>query len=209
MAEGSKFAQSLRNYWQWIGTILILSVLAVILMPVAITDRPRLHESSMLQIVHVVSLLMFSYANDHDGKYPIGKSSTEVFQKLIDEQYVNDPTIFYFEMQGKSKPTSNKLKPENVSYDITVPVDNSDSDDLPIVFLTGYKIQYIPNGRAMPLKASAAKFYGLAVAYKNNTARFVLDDHLSDHVVTNFISPNFNPAGKKYQQLTPEGVLGQ
>ena len=110
-------------------------------------------------------------------------------------------------MPGKTKPTSNKLRPKNVSYDIAVPVDDRDSDYLPTVFLTGYRIQYVPGGNAVPLRVADLEYPGLAVAYKSNTAWFVKDDGLPDHVVKNVISPNFDPAGKKYQQLTPEGPL--
>jgi len=152
--------------------------------------------------------MMFSYAMDNGGKYPVGKSSTEVFQKLLDEKYCSDPSVFYLEMPGKTKPTSSKLKPENVCWDITVPLDDHDSDFLPVVFLTGYKIQYFPGGDAAPISASLkGQLQGISVGYKNHNTKYLKNDGLSDGIVSSFISKDFDPAGKKYQQLTPDGPL--
>ena len=96
---------------------------------------------------------MFQYANDHNQNYPDGKSSTEVFQKLIDGGYISDPAIFYIPMVGKIKAgVGQRLKPENVCWDVTSPVDSSAPDGLPIVFSTGYKVNYVPGGAAIPFK---------------------------------------------------------
>jgi len=145
-------------------------------------------------------LLLFSYANDHNGKYPVGKSSTDVFQQLLDQQYANDPALFYFPMKGKTKTITNKLKAENVCFDVTNGILPDDSDYLPVAFTTGYKIDYIPGGKAHPL--ANADPSGIAVAYKSNSARFI--NHLKD---TPFIDPFFAPQGRTYQQLTPDGPL--
>ena len=116
---------------------------------------------------------MFAYASDHHEAYPTGQSSTEVFQKLIDEKYASDPTVFYYKLLGKTKPTSNKLKPENISWDVTTPVDDNDSDDLPVVFLTGYRLYYLPGGSAVPLfKPSEDRPSGCGVAYHGSNAWF-------------------------------------
>jgi len=158
--------------------------------------------------VRSINLLMFCYASDHDGKYPVGKSSTEVFQKLLDEKYCDDPEIFYFAMPGKTKPTSKILKPDNVCWDVTIAVTDKDSDNLPMVFATGYKMIYAPGGSAIPLKPADVKIPGLYVAYKSNSSQWIKDDGLKDHIVQNVVSPAFTPvAGKTYQQLTPDGIL--
>ncbi len=109
-------------------------------------------------------------------------------------------------MPGKVAATSNKLKPENVGWDVTVPVDASTSDFTPLVFETGYRIEYIPNGRAIPLPGSgAAAERGIAVTSVGMTASYLRSS--SDGTVANFISDRFDAKGKTFRQLTPDGPL--
>jgi len=175
---------------------------------------------------------MFSYATDNvqnHNAYPEGNSSTEVFQKLIDDGYVTDPTIFYVPLPGKVKPVAGqKLKPENVCWDVTCCVDSNASDLLPLVFLTGYKVAYAPGGAAVPIVKPWPQFGeprtwldwwhgapddtpapGIAVFYKGNNAIFLpLDRPINrDGTIPNFVSPDFKPDGKTYRQLTPDGPL--
>ena len=157
--------------------------------------------SERLQAVRSINLLLFSYANDHNQKYPVGKSSTEVFQQLIDQQYCSDPTIFYFPMPGKTPATTNQLKPENVCFDVTNGVLPDDSDELPVVFATGYKIDYVPKGKAHRLANGDPK--GIAAAFKSNSAIFAKATPNG----TALINPSFDPKGHTYQQLTPDGPL--
>jgi len=154
-----------------------------------------------------INLVMFSYANDNGMKYPTGKSSTEVFQKLLDEKYCSDPAIFYFPMPGKTKPTSSTLKPDNVCFDVTIAVTDKDPDQIPIVFSTGYRMVYGPGGSAFPLTAGTPKFPGIFVAYKSNSATFIKDDGTPSHIVPNAVPTGFSSGGKTFQQLTPDGVL--
>jgi hypothetical protein len=110
-------------------------------------------------------------------------------------------------MPGKSKATSGKLKPENVCWDVTIPLDAASSDDVPVVFSSGYRINYVPGGDATPLlSAPKQRDAGVAVCYHSNSAIWKVGR--SDGTVTNFISSAFEPAGKKYVQLTPDGRLG-
>ena len=116
-AAGPTKPQRLLNGW----AIWILCILGFILLcppwPGGI-GHPR--DSRWLRASHTIALAAFSYANDHNHKYPDGKSSTEVFQKLIDGKYVDDTTIFYVPMKGKTKPIAGQpLKPENVCWDFT------------------------------------------------------------------------------------------
>jgi hypothetical protein len=169
------------------------------------------HIPPALQAAHDIGLAMFSYANDNDQKYPTGKSSTEVFQKLIDGGYITDPSILYtadLHVPGKSAASSNHLKPENVCWDITIPVDAVQSDGaLPLVFSTGYRIEYVPNGRATPLPKKGSEF--LAVFYVNNSVNGLPDDSSSETngIVPNVITRTFDAKGVKYVQLTPDGPL--
>ena len=178
---------------------------------------------------------MFSYATDNvngEYAYPDGKSSTEVFQKLMDQNYCSDPTLFYFPMPGKVAPKHDQkiLKPENVSWDVTAPVDSASPDTVPLLFLTGYKVQYEPSGSAVP--RNGRPMYGLiqpqpwwarwlnwppqyiynpaegiAVFYKGNNAAFIKTTVEPDGTIRNFIPPSFKPDGKTYRQLTPDGVM--
>ncbi len=155
----------------------------------------------------IIYLAMFTYAHDHEGRFPTGKSSTEVFQKLLKHEYIDDPAVFYYPLPGKVKPTSKELKPENVSWDVTVEVKENEDNPVPLVFLTGYKIKYDSGESAVPLKPENGALGGLPVAYQDGSTRFMIDDSQPDHVVPHFVPKEFNPGGKEYVQLTPDGAL--
>jgi hypothetical protein len=107
---------------------------------------------SRMDQVRTIALAMFNYANEHDQAYPDGQSSTEVFQQLLDGQYVTDPRLFYIPMAGKVAALPGaKLKPENVCWDVTSGVGTYPPDDLPLVFMTGYKVTYAADASAVPL----------------------------------------------------------
>lgn len=161
------------------------------------------------QAARAIELALFSYANDHGEKYPTGKSSTEVFQQLIDQDYAEDPQIFYFPMPGKIKPLSTMLKPENVCFDVTNGVLPDDPDSIPLVFSTGYRIDYVRGGKAHPLQNGDPG--GLAVAFKSNSAAFLSNQPggvpLFPPAPNDNADSNFDPKGRTYQQLTPDGPL--
>jgi len=163
--------------------------------------------SPTMQATHAIALAMYCYAVDHHNAYPAGKSSTGVFQELLDEGYVTDPALFYLDLPGKTKATTTKLKPENVCFDVTVSLDDKDPDALPLVFTTGYRLIYAPGGNAVPLKPGSSRFDGMAVAYLNHSAQYIHDNGAPDYVVIGVIDPSFKPTGKTFQQLTPDGFL--
>lgn len=200
-----------------------------------------------------IALSMEVYSRDHEGKYPDGKSSTEVFQKLLDEGYVKDPSLFYIAMEGKTKPLPGQpLKPENVGWDVTTPIDThmpspGIGSPLPVVFSTGYKVSYLPGAAAVPLLHPYPKYKdmrtdnrdwwtklyqaplepppGIWVCYYRTGARFwpvgnglgwIPDgngrpwrQNNPDNLIPNFIPTDFDAQGKEYQQLTPNGILGE
>jgi len=194
--------------------------------------RPSYH-SAWMQTARQIGLCMYSYSTDHNGNYPDGKSSTEVFQKLLDGNYVSDPNIFYIPLAGKIEPVvGQKLKPENVCFDVTSGVDSNAPDGLPLVFLTGYKATYVAGGVAVPIIKPYPQFEprtwsqwligesvrspGIAVFYKGDRATFrSLDFSEKDGIITknpdgtipNFVPPDFDAKGKTYRQLTPDGPL--
>jgi hypothetical protein len=197
--------------------------------------RPNAHrqtwESRSMQMSREIALAMFAYSNDNNQNYPDGKSSTEVFQKLLDGHYVGEPSAFYLPLPGKMRPLpGQKLKPENVCFDVTSGIDSSSPDGLPIVFMTGYKVNYVPGGAAIPLlkpypnfadeppawfdwwglpKPPGGPVTGIAVTYKSNNARFMHFETSAtlEKVIPNILPPDFNANGKTYRQLTPDGPL--
>lgn len=189
--------------------ILVGAFLALKMISVRGGGIRRMQQNAVMQVSRQIGLAMFAYATDYHGTYPTGKSSTEVFQKLIDENYISDPSIFWIkEMPGKRKATSNRLKPENVCWDVTITVDGSSSDDVPVVFLTGYKVIYAPGAPAVPLfMSSKGRLPGMAVGYKSNSVKFIREASSPAGIIPGFIPSSFAAGGKTYQQLTPDGPM--
>ena len=184
-------------------------------------------ESNAILKARALGLSLFQYANDNNGKYPEGKSSTEIFQKLLDGGYLHDQgngddsaglDDLYYPIPGKVKaaPGTKILKPENICWDVTCCMDTASSDKLPVLFLTGYKITYQAGASAIPLPHPArtwsdwwhgrdypTKF--IAVIYMSNSSQALKAS--PDGTVPNFIPADFDAKGKTYRQLTPDGEL--
>jgi len=176
-------------------------------------------QSAAMQMARQIEQCLYQYSVDHGGHYPEGKTSTEVFQQLIDQGYVTDPALFYvgyMKTFGKLGPQSNQLKAENVCFDVTCCVDSSSPDNLPVVFLTGFKVNYQAGARAFPntqsesVKRTWSQWWngtgeypprGMAVADKGNSARWIRADE--DGSIPNLIPADFDAKGKIYRQLTP------
>jgi len=237
-----EFKRSLRDTWRILRPLLNIGFVLLVLFLIAgvflgpIAPRlPKSPASACMQRTRSLNLLLFSYANDHEGTYADGKSSTEVFQKLLDQKYCKDSSIFYIPFPGKKPPVpGQKLKPENVSFDVTSGVDANSPENLPIVFMTGYKVDYAPGSSAIPIIKPFPNFGweespgfiewltgwrwrtiqysglgGLGVAYKSNNASFLRLETSAKgaEFVQNFIPSDFKPDGKTYIQLTPNGPL--
>lgn len=157
----------------------------------------------------VLAMALYAYAKAHDGKYPTGASSTEVFQKLIDGHYLSDPgTVFdpALAAQGKIKATSKALTPQNVCWDVTVPADTRSPDALPLVFETGFRVTYAPHGTAEPL-APAMTGNGIVVCYCDLDAEHLKSGWNHNGIISDFVPASFDPRGAAYVQLTPNGPL--
>jgi hypothetical protein len=123
-----------------------------------------------------------------------------------------------------------KLKPENVCFDVTAGVAGSSPGSLPLVFLTGYRIDYRPGGSATSLikpfpRAGPVNWIGryspmegFAVAYVNNNSFFKDSETvpLSNHyllnadgfgIILNVVPQDLRQDGASYRQLTPAGPL--
>jgi hypothetical protein len=161
-------------------------------------------ENTALQQSRALGLAMFAYASDHNGTYPDGKTSTEVFQKLLDQKYISDPGLFYiFGAPGKMKATTSTLTTANVCFDVTSGVTADSSNDLPVVFSTGYTVTYIAGASATKDSGSVSPFPGMAVAFKSNRAQFFNADAELDGNVPAIVPTTFDPGTKTYQQLRP------
>ncbi len=170
--------------------------------PARAVAMPAGHEDAWVEQARQVGTAIFDYAADNNENYPDGQTSTDVFQKLIDGRYISDPAQFFIAMDGKTQAVSGqRLKPENVCFDVTSGIDIGAPDTVPLVYLTGYRITYKPGASALPVAKPPPP--GIAVFYKSNSAKFLRP--ASDGSIANFIAPGF-PAGKDYKQLTPDGA---
>jgi hypothetical protein len=221
--------------WITVG-FLILIVISVIVSPEPGSHVPPGYSksSAAMQQARAIYLLITAYADAHNGVYPTGNSSTEIFQKLVDENHmkptgkslqevvhtvieggsVTDPGIFCLAMSGKTPATSTQLRPENVCFDVTLPLGRSAPDETPAVFVTGYKVSYVPGGMAIPFSTSRDRYW-TSVCYNGGMAYALMKGHdlpdwpsiQPDGAVINFVPTKFNSNGKKFEQLTPEGPI--
>jgi len=179
----------------------VLSCLAGIALGPITAGIEKAKESASLQQARAINLMMYSYSVDHNGAYPDGATSTDVFQKLLDEKYASDPTIFYCAMGGKTKPTSSKLTAENVCYDVTSGVQADSPGNLPVVFSTGYVMSYSAGTPATRESGASTAVYGIAVGYKDNSTRFLTLRPGKTEIQV--IPASFDPGTKTYRQLKP------
>lgn len=107
-----------------------------------------------------------SYATKHEGKFPDGMSSTEVFQKLVDDGDI-DASYLYFPMPGKEPATSRKLMPKNVCLDVTRGANGASPSWLPVVFSSGYRIDF-KTGIATRVSPKYSVDYSARLATKYN-----------------------------------------
>ncbi len=236
---------SRKKGWEcWLKSVLVAFIVIILFGIVFGPTTGSIRKAQTLASVVSASAIaqgMQEYSTNHNGQYPTGKSSTDVFQKLIDEGYINDPTLFCWRTpRGESViiapiSISNKLKSEDVCYDVTVPVDANSPDHLPVIFMTGYKVSYSPGGNAVPLfSAMKGRRKSMVAIYKNKIMAVFYRNYwfgsgdyyipgpyslaypqegmlggkvLSDATISNFIPIDFDPKGKTYVQLTPNGPL--
>ena len=218
------------RHWLWLGIpILILFGFFRVLGPVAPGNVYTTHGMWMGKVGELGYAMLVYAANNYNNGYafPDGNSSTEVFQKLLDKGYVTDPRMFYVPMVGKIKPAPDqkRLKPENVCFDVTSGAEQGDSGSLPLVFLTGYRMNYAPGGAVVPivkpyppyLRDDSWFFYRdsdplFVVYFKGNltvVARPQAEvlEPSEGYPMEHLVPADFDAHGKTYRQLTPDGVL--
>lgn len=85
-----------------------------------------------------------------------------------------------------------------------------------MIFMTGYKVTYRAGASAVLLPHPSRSWSNwwnginypigyIAVCYKNSSSEAVRV--FSDGSIPNFIPADFDPKGKTYRQLTPDGEL--
>ena len=158
-------------------------------------------QSLGVQAAHAIGLALYSFAGDHGGQYPEGKSSTEVFQKLMDGGYITDPSIFYLRMPGKTRATDKTLKPENVCWDVTSGTRQDDPSDVVLLFSTGTQMDYALGAKVRVLDSSPYGSDGLVAFYTNNSVAFISAEN--GEVVVHREGYGYSPKGQHYVQLTP------
>jgi len=186
--------------------LFVVSCLAGIALGPITKGIEKAKENMAMQRTRQIGIAMVTYANDHNGAYPGGNTSTEVFQKLLDGKYITDPSVFYLAMTGKTKPASDKLTAENVCFDVTSGVTSDSSGDLPVVFSTGYTVTYSPGAGATRDPGVQLPFPGIVVAFKSNRAQWMGSPNYRvgpDGSIDQFIPATFDPGAKIYQQLKP------
>jgi hypothetical protein len=176
---------------------------------------------------YLITKAIYEYADGHEGHFPPGKSSTEVFQHLLDGGYVRDPSLFWLQLPGKKKPTESVLRPENVSWDVSSPMTAGKNKVIPILFITGYKFHYTLKGTFTPLfktpEGRSPDFvWGFLYSYDLDKQWLFLHwqetrtdprsgslpyDWCSDDSHWAFYNLFFD-SSQEYQQLTPDGPLG-
>jgi hypothetical protein len=207
--HGTRFEFFVFKYRRWLAfATFVLAVLFTVLT----ADRSGLRETrnnSAMQNAHAIGLALYSYANDHDGHYPEGKTSTQVFQQLVDQGYVTDPSLFYLPMPGKT-PAHGKgvLRPENICWDFTAGTRLDDQPNVPLIYSTGCKVSYTSGGTLHAPDNSPFGAVGMVVFYVSNAAAFV--PAKADGGISIFqpafdpkYGPAYDPKGKNYVQLTP------
>jgi hypothetical protein len=128
------------HYLKWLvlGLAGILLLFTIVLNPF---HRGHFVDGRAFRNGRIIANALNAYA-EKNGKYPDGKSSTEVFQELLDGKFISDPSVFYVPFPGKMQAIPGQaLKPENVSWYITsCPVQGPDDfATFPLVFITAAK----------------------------------------------------------------------
>lgn len=199
---------------------------AVLLITIALNPFHRGHFVSGKEFLNgsAIAEALDQYAALNGTDFKV-RSSTELFQKLVDRKLITDPAVFYLPFPGKSPAANGQpLKPENVGWDATTPYPDLRSQ-IPVIFVTGCKVNYAPGGSAVALGSSLPGFLDehLSLFQEwNHDAMVSCDGDLiaihrfgggdgfplgADRTVAHFISPDIDLHGRTYRQLTPDGTL--
>ncbi len=187
-------------------TIIVISCLVIF-----IHSRIRFSIPDSYADLVLLRIGLEMYADKHHGLFPNGNSSTEVFQKLIDDEDLASRCVF-FDLNGKSLPTTNKISPNNVCFDFTEGTDPKSPSWVPVLIPTGYLINY-KTGQAIKLKTNSIVQNKIWISYATKYQNFptiIYYFHFFpyhwDHVNIMLDKPS-DADTSQYRQLTPDGSL--
>lgn len=192
----------------WIGAGALLPVgasLVVVLYLLGEFIRAPTTHIEWGQAKSIGNTLYLSTRMDEDFGYADSASSTEVFQRLMDAGYLRDPTDLYIEgMLGKVPyPGTGPLKPEHVCWDVLVPIEESDSGQMPKVVSTGWKLIFEPNASAKIRDSKLVNYsvhgVGLVVYRKDRTVTVLSQEE----ALTQPVMPKDLEPSRNYRQLQP------
>jgi hypothetical protein len=156
--------QSLRGY------AAVLITVAVLYLIFTNFYEPQREVSMMIGHANRIYWALSDYAKKNNGSYPNGESSTEVFQKLIDDGDIRGDEVF-FDLPGKSVATSPRLNSSNVCYDFTKGANANSPGWLPIVYPTGYSIDFA-KGQATRLPSNEIRQDIIKIVYSHDLRVF-------------------------------------
>jgi len=156
-----------------------------------------------------IRFALLEYAQKHKGLFPGGKSSTDVFEQLIEDHDL-EAHFVYFDLPGKREFVGGALSPANVCYDFTQGTNLKSPEWIPIIIPTGFRINYA-TGEASIIASNAIKNDFINVGYIANIRSWNLNlaPFISIRKHQIFIMPGkpVTEDASQYQQLTPDGNL--
>ncbi len=195
------------GFHHFILLLLLLAGLACL----ALSSRPlRMPGDFEVAKVHNLIMALSQYATDHDGQYPVGSTSTAVFQQLYDGHYLNDvgdlvtgkrpqsdvpkqllaADVFCDAMQAANRPISTK-DPGELLLVVTKGLDPATLKDGPNPFP-------ITRPEQSPLGSN-----GVIAGYLDGSSRFVLSDD-GQPALVNLTDFDFKvPPNTSYHTVTP------
>lgn len=194
----------------WIRLGVILIVVGMVWAATFVFPEAWKSTASPASISHARQLgtILFTWASDHNFTYPDGSSSTEVFQRLMDEGYLEPKVavdlLYIRGMPGKVPyPGSGPLKPEHVSWDLVAPVKDNANDRLPLLVSTGWELIFLPGApaeiRDKRLLNDPDTIKGLFVYRKGNSADYIPQEE----VLNQPLMPEQMDLFRGYRQLRP------
>jgi prepilin-type N-terminal cleavage/methylation domain-containing protein len=196
----------------------IIAILAGVALGPITSGLRRAQQNAGMQNARTVTLALFQYANDNNSVYPDGADAGVIANTLFTGGYATDPKIFVISGDSSITPYAGtgKLTKVSCSYDFVGVtggdttgngVGTSASDLLPVVWSGGDSGPAIPTaaatGTAFVPNSTIYGKYGIAVAYKSNSAFFKTPQSAATPVFPGtgnvaFIDQAFDPAGVTY-----------
>jgi len=180
----------------------IIAILASVAMGPITGAIKKAHQNAGMQTIRGIALAEFSFSNDNSGAYPdvnvpngnSGSDASCVAKALISGNYVSDPSVFYLGAGGATKfvgaNPAGTIGATNISFDFLGNTKNGVNsnfpDQCPVAWssvATGGTEPDFTTGSGAALTAVSGPNNpfgadGIAVAFKSNSAQFLLTSKL-------------------------------